>query len=146
MVIAPLVITFIPGNPNFKDWIKSEISILHEDPSLKKLFQEISVVKRQNLNIKRRIMRNKYTRNEENPNPALPPPGNYRHHDPARCVCCARMEDELKKVKISKTGREYTVKRHYTCLSTRVEYLVTCDICSGANHQGDEEASLWPQR
>ena len=40
------------------------------------------------------------------------------------------MEDDLKKVKITKTGREYTVKRHYTCLSTHVVYLVTCHIYS----------------
>ena len=113
-IVAPLVITYNPGNPKFIDWIKSEISILHEDQNLKKLFPQISVVTRQTQNIKRRIMRNKYTRKEINPNIVLPPPGNYRHHDPARCVCCARMEDDQKKVKITKTGREYMVKRHYT--------------------------------
>ena len=129
-IVAPLVITYNPGNPKFIDWIKSEISILHEDQNLKKLFPQISVVTRQTQNIKRRIMRNKYTRKEINPNIVLPPPGNYRHHDPARCVCCARMEDDQKKVKITKTGREYMVKRHYTCLSTHVVYLVTCHICN----------------
>ena len=96
-VIAPLVITVNPGNPKFNDWIKSEISILHEDPSLKKLFPEISVVTRPNRNIKRMTMKNKYTRKEENPNKALPPPGNYRHHHPARCVCFDRMEDDQTK-------------------------------------------------
>ena len=30
-VIAPLVITFNPGNPRFKSWIREEIEILHED-------------------------------------------------------------------------------------------------------------------
>ena len=106
------------------------MSILHEDLALKKLFPAISVVTRQTSNIKRRIMRNKYQRKEIGQNIVLPPPGNYRHHDPARCVCCCRMEDGLKKVKITKTGREYLVKRHYTCLSTHVVYLVTCRICS----------------
>ena len=96
---------------------------------MRKLFPEISVVTRQSPNIKRRIMKNKYSRKEVNPSTAVPPPGNYRQHAPARCVCCARMEDDLRKVKITKTGREYMVKRHYTCLSTNVVYLVTCQIC-----------------
>ena len=94
-----------------------------------KLFPKISVVTRQSPNIKKRIMRNKYSRKEVNPSTAVPPPGNYRQHAPARCVCCARMEDDLRKVKITKTGREYMVKRHYTCLSTNVVYLVTSQIC-----------------
>ena len=28
----------------------------------------------------------------------LPPPGKYRHYDQTRCVCCARMEDGIKKI------------------------------------------------
>ena len=58
------------------------------------------------------------------------PAGNYQYHDSKRCVCCSRMVDGLTKVKISKTGREYSIKRHYTCLSTHVVYLATCGICS----------------
>ena len=33
-------------------------------------------------------------------------------------------------MKISKTGREYEVKRHYTCQDTHLVYLATCLICS----------------
>ena len=36
-VIAPLVITFSPANPNFRKWITEEIPMLHEEPKLKKL-------------------------------------------------------------------------------------------------------------
>ena len=53
----------------------------------------------------------------------------YRRHDQTRCVCCEIMEDGLKTVKISKTGREYVIKRHYTCLDTYVVYLATSLIC-----------------
>ena len=35
-VIAPLVITFSPANPNFRKWIAEEIPMLHEEPKLKK--------------------------------------------------------------------------------------------------------------
>jgi hypothetical protein len=131
-VIAPLVITFNPGNPKFKNWIKIEISVLHEDPKLKKVFSSIDVVTRQTSNIKRRVMRNQYRSGngaEPDTDQNLPPPGNYRRHDQTRCVCCARMEDGLTKIKISKTGREYVIKRHYTCLDTHVVYLGTCLIC-----------------
>ena len=34
-VIAPLVLTFNPGNPQIKKWINQEINIMHEDPKLK---------------------------------------------------------------------------------------------------------------
>ena len=44
-------------------------------------------------------------------------------------VCCARMEDNQTKVKISKTGREYIIRRHYTCLDTHVVYVATCLLC-----------------
>ena len=30
-IIAPLVITHNPRNPNFKQWIQEEINILHQD-------------------------------------------------------------------------------------------------------------------
>ena len=127
-IIAPLIITFNPGNPQFSEWIREDIKILHEDENLKKVFPTISVVTRQNANIKRRIMRNKYTRKEEQ-NTSIPPPGNFRRHDLGKCVCCDRMTDNQTKVTITKTGREYEIRRHYTCLDNHVVYLVTCLIC-----------------
>ena len=51
-VIAPLVITYNPGNPKFKQWIISEIGVIHEDHTLKKIFPSIDVVTRQTANIK----------------------------------------------------------------------------------------------
>jgi hypothetical protein len=72
------------------------------------------------MNIKKRMMKNRCTRMKEKPYPALPPLGSYRHHNPARCVCCSKMEDVWKKTKITKTGRKYMVKQHYTCPSTHV--------------------------
>ena len=110
-----------------------EIGILHEEESLKKTFPAIAVVTRQTANLKRRIMKNRYmsiTGEERNTTITLPPPGNFRRHDPSRCVCCARMTDGIRKVKISKTGREYEIKRHYTCQDTHLVYLATCLICS----------------
>ena len=75
-------------------------------------------------------MRDRYTADDGNNNVVQPkPPGNFQYHDPKKCVFCSRMEDGLKKVKVSKTGREYQIKRHYTCLSTHVVYLATCGLC-----------------
>ena len=76
-------------------------------------------------------MRNKYvsSRGGGDGDATLPPPGNYRRHDPSRCVCCARMTDRLTRAKITKTGREYQIRRHYTCVDTHLVYLATCLIC-----------------
>jgi hypothetical protein len=53
MVIAPLVVTFNPGNPPCKTWKKDNIEYLHIDPEMKSLFPKIDVVRRQNYNIKK---------------------------------------------------------------------------------------------
>ena len=39
------------------------------------------------------------------------------------------MEDEVTKWKSNKTGREYTIRRHYTCQTTYCVYLATCHLC-----------------
>ena len=60
MIVAPLIVTFSPANPPYKRWISEEISILHKDEEMKKTFPFINVVSRQNKNIRRRIMRNRF--------------------------------------------------------------------------------------
>ena len=53
-VIAPLVITFSPANPKFKDWIAEDLPILHEEPRLKKLIPKNDVVTGRHLILQRR--------------------------------------------------------------------------------------------
>jgi hypothetical protein len=103
---------------------------LHENQNLKKVFPSFDVVTRQTANIKHKAMKNRYSSGsgEEVDNKNIPPPSKYRRQNQTRCVCCARMEDGLKTVTVSKTGREYTIKRHYICLDTHVVYLATCLI------------------
>ena len=60
-VISPLVITYNPGNPNFRKWIGEEINLLHEDDELKKIFPTLSVVTRQAPNIKKKVIKSKYS-------------------------------------------------------------------------------------
>ena len=50
------------------------LRLLHEDIKLKKLFPSIDVVTRQTANIKRRIMRNRYTTDDGNNNVVQPKP------------------------------------------------------------------------
>ena len=129
VVVAPLVITYNPGNPPFKSWINEHIQLLHIDPNLKTLFPKIDVVTRQNFNIKKRIMRNRFrgTKAGEDPD-NCPRAGNYQLHS-KRCMCCERMEDGKTKLLSSKTKREYQIKRHYTCQTTFCVYVLTCQIC-----------------
>jgi hypothetical protein len=42
--ISHLIITFNSGNPPMKRWIQEEIQVLHEDPTLKKIFPKIDEV------------------------------------------------------------------------------------------------------
>ena len=60
IIVAPRIVTFSPANPPYKRWISEEISILHKDEKMKKTFPFINVVSRQNKNIRRRIMRNRF--------------------------------------------------------------------------------------
>eukprot|EP00092_Neocalanus_flemingeri_P059049 GFUD01070478.1.p1 GENE.GFUD01070478.1~~GFUD01070478.1.p1 ORF type:complete len:597 (-),score=106.00 GFUD01070478.1:133-1923(-) len=55
--------------------------------------------------------------------------GNCRQHLPNRCVCCSMMEERAEGFHSTKTDREYKNRRHYTCTSSWVIYLVICTVC-----------------
>ena len=139
-IIAPLIITQSPANPPYRKWIQEELNILHRDEEMKKTFPSISVVTRQNKNIGRRIIGTRLKGNDsQDNNNNIQPAGNYLLHA-ARCMCCSRME-EVKAYKSSKTGRRYTLKRHYTCQTSFCVYLVTCGLCS-AQYTGQTTRSM----
>ena len=127
-VIAPLVVTYSPGNPNFRDWIRQELPTLHEEPKLKTLIPKIDVVTRQAPNIEKKVIRSRHWKNKQLSGPPPPHPGNFVLHS-KNCVTCRRLEDEKTKYKSAKTGRKYKISRHYTCESTFVLYLVHCSLC-----------------
>ena len=117
-VVAPLIITYSPANPNFRKWISDEISVLHEDPKLRKTLPKIDVVTRQAENIQKKVIKSRHWRGRSEPFPA-PSPGNFKLHQ-RNCVTCRRIEDAKTKYRSSKTGREYNITRHYTCESTHI--------------------------
>ena len=128
-VVAPLVLTYNPGNPPVKAWIKEGLEYLHQDPKMKKTFPNIDVVFRQNKNIKRRVMQNRYkSRNKDPQSVVCRQAGNFKLHS-SRCKVCERMKDGVKKWTSSKTGRNYNIRRHYTCQTTFCVYLATCKLC-----------------
>ena len=47
-VIAPLVVTYNPGNPPFKAWTQEHNTVLQLDPKLKAPFPKIYVITRHN--------------------------------------------------------------------------------------------------
>ena len=125
MVVAPLVITFNSGNPPFYKWIQENMSILHEDPKVKKAIPRIDCVTRQSKNIEKDVIKSRHWAVKANPRqtnqPPPPPPGNFKLHS-KNCVTCSRMKD-------GKTGRTYQIKRHYTCQNqTHLIYLVICRL------------------
>ena len=110
---------------------------------MKKLFPFINVVNRQNKNIRRRIMRNRF-REDDGQSEHLPigslPSGNFKFHN-SRCMCCLKMEDGKNKYLATKTKRQYKIKRHYTCQTTFCVYVVTCGLCS-AQYTGQTTRSM----
>ena len=132
-VICPLVITFNTSNPPLAGWINEELKVLHQSPKMKQLVPYVSTVTRQSKNISHIVVRsrhwgrgnvNQMTPQRYNP----PPPGNFKLHN-SKCMVCKRMEDGRKKFSSSKTGRQYTISRHYTCQSKYIVYLITCLLC-----------------
>ena len=127
-VISPLIITFNPGNPPIKRWIQEEIKVLHEDPTLKKIFPKIDVVTRQAENIGQSVIKSrhwKFSKPQNTNRPPPPLPGNFKLHN-KNCVTCLRIDDEKTKFTSSRTGRAYKITRHYICESSHVIYLAWC--------------------
>ena len=139
-VISPLVINYNPGNPPFKKRIREELVIHHREPEVKKVFPTIDVVTRQTKSIKQRIIRSRYEKKENSLPLPSPPVGNYVLHT-NRCKCCERMEDGKTVYSVTKTGRSYKIKRHYTCKHTHLVYLVDCRIC-GAQYVGQTTKTM----
>ena len=82
-VIAPLVITFSPANPNFRKWITEEIPMLHEEPKLKKLLPKIDIVTRQAQNIEQKVVNSRHLKQKATTRltgPPPSPPGNFQFH------------------------------------------------------------------
>ena len=79
IIIALLLITYSPGNPNFRKWIQEEISILHQDDKTKQLFPKIDVVTRQGENISDKLISSRHWKCEQRQasHPHLPP-GNHK--------------------------------------------------------------------
>ena len=93
IVIAPLVVTYNPGNQPFKHGTEEHIDTMHKDPKLKFLFPQIVVFTRQNFNKKIRIMRKRFNKGmigERDEN--CPRAGNYKLHE-KRCMSCERIVD-----------------------------------------------------
>ena len=123
-----LCITLNPGNPPFRKWLKDLTPILHRDPSLRKMIPDIPVVYRQPPSVAKIAVKAKHWKGSTTDNNQ--PGGSCRQHLPNRCVCCNKMEESKEKFTSTRTGREYKIRRTYTCTSRWVIYLVTCTDCN----------------
>ena len=132
-IIAPLVITYNRGNPNFKEWIKEELYILHQDSKAKEVFPKIDVVTRQGQNISSKVIKSRHWKYDKDTNnnatQPQPPQGNFKKHS-KNCVTCKRMTDGKTEFQSSRTKRKYKITRHYTCESTHLVYLARCRLCN----------------
>ena len=101
--------------------------VLHRDPSLRKLIPDIPVVTRQPPNVASMAVR---ARHWKIPGGDQGDGGSMRQHEANKCVCCKRMEELTDTFASSSTGRNYKIRRVYTCKSSWVIYLVTCQACN----------------
>ena len=46
-----------------------------------------------------------------------------------KCKCCDRIGEGITNWKSNKTGRQYKIRRHYTCQTRYCIYLASCLIC-----------------
>ena len=119
-IISPLIITYNPTNPNFRNWINEEIYLLHGDKKSKEIFPNISVVTRQGKNIAQKTICSRHWKfSRPRGNGPQPPPGNFKKHS-RNCKTCLRMTDSKIKFESSKTKRSYNISRHYTRESTHL--------------------------
>ena len=119
-VICPLVTTYNEDNPPFKRWIEEELPGLHQCPEMATLTPYISA---------RHWRGGGGQGDPDGYGPVVHrSPGNFRFHN-KNCVTCKRMTDGQSSYTSSKTSRQYTITRHYTCQSRWLVYLVTCTLC-----------------
>ena len=138
-IICPLVVTYHPSNPPFRQWIQGAMGILHESEKMKKLVPHVSVTTRQGKNIAQTVIKTRHWRGGAGggggdgddrgggPGGDSRPPGNYKFHS-KNCVTCDKMEDGQTSFYSDKTGRKYQIKRHYTCQDSWVVYYIRCTL------------------
>ena len=105
------------------------MNTLHGDPELKKLCPKLPIVTTQPPLVASCALKSKHWQRQPVPGPNPDPPGCHRLHRQGACVCCARMDEKTTSVRITRTNREYQIKRHYNCQSSWVVYVVTCLDC-----------------
>ena len=89
----------------------------------------LPIVTRQPPSVASFALKSKHWQGSAETGPNQHPPGCHRFHGQKSCVCCARMEEMTTMVRSSRTGKEYCIRRNYTCQSSWVIYVVTCRAC-----------------
>ena len=132
------IVTFNPHNPPLRKWVKEFHFILLAHPKLAKIYppeSPPSVTYRQPRNLKQILIRSSlrelpYSNTEDLDD--LPQPGCYKHNHNRRgrkCELCPRLL-EGEKFTSNFTGITYKIRRHFTCKSRYIVYLVSCQACN----------------
>ena len=126
----PLIVTYNPANPNLHKIIEKYWPLIQRS-KYKDAFKEKPLISyRRNKNIANHIIRAKCTTEKQHKEKITPP-----CKKPWMCQFCPR-RNPVNRFKSTVTERTYTGPSKYTCRSTNLIYLITCQKC-GKQYVGE---------
>ena len=129
---VPFVTTFNPGLPNLPQILQKYLPILHSSKRCLAAIPNCPIVSfRRPMNLKDILVRAKIKPNKLN--------GFFKCND-SRCLTC-RSALIGNQIHINSTGKTFNIKKHLTCKSFNVIYVITCSKCC-KQYVGKTETNL----
>jgi hypothetical protein len=126
------IVTYNPHNPPLKKWLRETFHILQADPKMANIYNKPPAVTfRQPRSLKQHFVRSRFRSLPFQNCDDLLPPGCYKHDHPRvgrPCLCCPKILESTR-FRSTFTGLDYKIRHRFTCKSSFVVYLVTCQAC-----------------
>ena len=120
---APVIVTYHPQNPPVQRWIREDLGILHLSRQCREILPSIPVVTRQAKSVGQISVRSRHWQKTDQ-GPGQSTAGCTVLHK-KNCVACKRIK-ETDRFENPVTGRQYSIRRSYTCKSSWIIYLARC--------------------
>ena len=124
---VPFTITYNPALPNIQEIIHRKQPILNSTDRLQKIFKDKPFIAyRRSPNLRDLLVRAKLK--NTNTTPKLTS-GTFRCNSTHGCLTCPYIDDARTSYTFSNTGETRQIKRHITCNSTNLTYMIECKKC-----------------
>ena len=123
--VLPFVFTHNPHNPNLVPIVKSTLDILGTNPRMNKVLASTKYItsRRQPSNLSKLLTRASFTMSTTTRSD-----GGSRKCGDKRCGTCPHIQ-ETASIKITTTGREFSIKAPMNYKTKNVLYIITCQGC-----------------